>query len=115
MTTQKSNKEDYLCIHLKGDFYFHGNNNPEFVGPVVKGLRILFWGKSYKHPTSCSFVKDKKVFKGQTQTVELVLLSPQSIDRNLEVSQTYSVGFPGMEIGKFTIQKILGKWEGKVP
>jgi hypothetical protein len=103
------------CIHLRGEFNFHGNLNSAFHGPIKKGLRLLFWGYSAKIATSCSFVTDAKMNIGDFEIVELVVLSPQSIDKKLSLEEVYLIGFPEIAIGEFKIKNILGIWEGKVP
>lgn len=102
-------------LRLRGEFDFHGNSNSNFRGPIKEGLRLLFWGSSNKIATSCSFVENYDIYIGGVGIVDLIILSPQSIDKKISLDDTYSLGFPEISIGEFKINEILGIWEGKVP
>lgn len=104
-----------LCIHLKGDFNLTGHPESEFVGPIKKGLRLVLWGDSFKKATSCSFVYDTDIRIGETSTLEIVILSPLSIDKKIQKGELYSIGIPGKRLGEFKITEIIGEWVGKLP
>lgn len=104
-----------LGLHLAGEFKLLGNSLSEFKGPIKKGLRLVMWGDSSKRATSCIFVKEMDMSIGETAAAEIIILSPQSIDKKIRIGETYSVGNPGIILGQFKIEKILGKWIGKVP
>lgn len=109
------NVEQNLCIHLTGTLFLHGNSKSDFSGPIKKGLRLLLWGVSDTKATSCSFIHDLNVSRGESIFAEIVVLSPDSIDKKIEPGELYSVGFPQIKLGDFRIVDIRGIWEGKVP
>lgn len=104
-----------LCIHLKGVFRLIGHPESDFIGPIKKGLRLVLWGDSFKKATSCSFVHDTNIKIGEKSILEIVILSPLSIDKRIQKGELYSIGIPGKKLGEFSITEIIGEWIGKVP
>lgn len=104
-----------LCVHLRGTLTLLLNPKSEFTGPIKKGLRLILWGTSELKATSCSFVEDLSISKGESAVTEIVVLSPISIDKKNEVGQVYSIGIPQIKLAEFKVLDILGIWVGKVP
>lgn len=113
MSPDEANKR--LAIHLKGIFFLSGNNESNFIGPVKAGLRLVMWGNSDKKATSCVFINDVNIRIGVNAECEIVILSPQSIDKELLLGDKYTIGYPGIKLGDFLLEDILGQWQGKVP
>ena len=103
------------CVHLKGTITLLLNPKSKFKGPIKKGLRLLLWGTSELKATSCSFIEDLPISKGESAVTEIVVLSPISIDKKIEIGQVYSVGIPQIKLAEFKVLDILGIWVGKVP
>jgi hypothetical protein len=113
MTEAEANNT--LCVHVKGGFFFKGSTKSTFTGPIRKGLRLVLWGSSIRRASSIAFVDDSNIAMGTYGTCEIVILSPQSIDKKMKLEDEYNIGIPGLQLGTFTLHKILGQWQGKIP
>lgn len=109
------NINQILGLHLKGYFLLIGNSESAFKGPIKRGLRLVMWGDSNRKATSCSFINDVDIKIGEECEVEVVILSPQSIDKEINIGETYSIGAPGILLGEFKLIEVIGKWIGRVP
>jgi hypothetical protein len=110
-------KNDALCIHLKGKLILLSIDGLyKFSGTLNRGLRLLFWGNSiYKGATSSSLIYTLTMDIGEAKIADVVILSPQSIDKELIIGETYSLGTPSKTIAKFQLSEVVGLWDGKVP
>jgi hypothetical protein len=113
MEVQKSNIEQVLNLNIEGEINFIGNPHSSFNGPIKKGLRLVLWGNSSKQATSCAFIKGVEIQVGEKANWEIIILSPQSIDKEIKVGETYSIGNPGIKLCDFKVTKINGMWDGK--
>ena len=104
-----------MGLILEGEIKLIGNPLSNFKGPIKKGLRVVLWGESEKRATSCVFTEDVDVALGETAKCEIVILSSQSIDKEIIVNEIYPIGNPGIKLAEFKVIKIKGNWEGKVP
>jgi hypothetical protein len=104
-----------IGITAEGTIVLNGNINSSFKGPINKGLRLVLWGKSYKKATSIVFIEDINVIAGQEATGKIVLFSAESLDLAFKEGNKFYFGTPGIELGSFSVTKIIGKWEGKLP
>jgi hypothetical protein len=102
-------------IHIQGLFDFWSDSDGNFKGPIKKGFRFIAWGKSKKKTTSASVVSNNEIKLGEVADVEIVLLNELSVDIKIEKGAVLSVGSTAYKIGEFTISKIIGYWNQKVP
>jgi hypothetical protein len=111
---ENSNLYNGLYLHLKGSLKL----NPiasKYGSHIRRGLRILFWGNSERKATSCSFIKPIEIHNAQIVEAEIIIFSSQSIDKEIRIGESYSIGEPMMKIGEFILEKVIGEWSGKVP
>lgn len=108
-------KEETLCLHIKGELVFIGNPLSNFIGPIKKGLRLVLWGNSKKRATSCIFINDIDLVKEAKVNAEIIILSSLSIDKKIFVGENYSIGTPGVKLADFKIENIVGKWIKEIP
>jgi len=104
-------------LHIKGMLNFFGDPNSSFNGPIKRGFRPIIWGNDIKKGcTSVSVISKNEIFKGQQSDVELVILSPFILDKDIIVGAKLFIGSTLFTIGEIQITEIFGYWkEAKVP
>lgn len=109
------NNDEQLLLHLQGTLLNFRSVPEIFSGVIKKGLRLVLWGNSEKRYTSCVFISELDMRNREKASTEIIILSGKSIDKEIVENDIYSIGIPGTKIADFKVNKILGKWNGKVP
>jgi hypothetical protein len=106
----------FETVLLRGIFYFLGNPEFDFKGPIRKGFRPITWIDSVNKATSCSFVSDGEILEGDSKEVDVVVLNQLALGRKIEEGTILNIGSTKHKIGEFTVKRHLGLWDGgKVP
>ena len=111
----KFDPNNSFCVHVYGKLTLHGSKNSIFKGPIKKGLRWLMWGNSSKIATSISFINNIDIAINEVKFAEIIIFTPQSIDKKIVTGEKYHLGILDTHIAEFEILKIVGIWEGKIP
>lgn len=107
---------NFQTVLIRGLFYFIGNPESNFKGPIRKGFRPIIWLDSIDKATSCSFVFDGEILEGEKKEIDIVILNQLSFGQIIEKGTVLNIGSVKHRIGEFMVKEHLGYWEGdKVP
>lgn len=110
------NNLGFKTVLISGIFNFIGDKESGFTGPIKKGFRPIIWYDSIDRATSCSFVTDKTILKGDSAVIDIVILNELAIGKKIEKGIILNIGSSKHKIGEFMVKEHLGLWQnGKVP
>lgn len=106
----------FESVLIRGTFYFIGNPDSNFKGPIVKGFRPIVWLDSISKSTSCSFIFEGKIIEGEEKEVDIVILNQLQLDGKIDKGTILNIGSISHKIGYLIVSEHLGLWKGgKVP
>lgn len=107
---------DFETVLLRGVFFFTGNPESNFKGPIKQGFRPIVWLETVHKSTSCSFISDIEISLGENKEIDLVLLNQLQLGHKIEKGTVLNVGSISRKIGEFKVAEHLGVWRGgKLP
>ena len=72
---EKTQTKNFETVLIRGIFHFFGNSDSNFKGPIRQGFRPIVWIDSVSKATSCSFLFDDEILKGQEREINIVILN----------------------------------------
>jgi hypothetical protein len=107
---------NFETVLIEGTFYFKGNPESTFRGPIKKGFRPIIWIDSINKATSCSFILDGEIHEGESKDIEIVVLNQLALEHKIDEGAILNIGSTKHTIGTLIVRKHLGEWlGGKVP